>query len=159
MSDKKGTIKVETGDILPIIKKWLYSEHDIFVRELVANSTDAITKRGNLARTKNQEIPTGSIKINVNNEKKYITITDNGLGMTEEEVEKYIAQLAFSGAKEFVQKLEKNAEVKDDIIGKFGLGFYSAFMVSDSVVVESLSMEEGSKAVKWTCAGDSEYLF
>ena len=159
MSDRKGTIKVETGDILPIIKKWLYSEHDIFVRELVANSTDAITKRGTLARTKNQEIPTGTIKINVNNEKKYITITDNGLGMTEEEVEKYIAQLAFSGAKEFVQKLEKNGETKDDIIGKFGLGFYSAFMVSESVVVESLSMEEGAKAVKWTCAGDSEYTF
>ena len=159
MSDKKGTIKVQTGDILPIIKKWLYSEHDIFIRELVANSTDAITKRGTLARTKNQEIPTGKIQINVNKENNYITIQDNGLGMTEQEVEKYIAQLAFSGAKEFVQKLEENGETKDDIIGKFGLGFYSVFMVSDNVVVESLSMEEGSKAVKWTCEGDSEYTF
>ena len=135
MSDKKGTIKVQTGDILPIIKKWLYSEHDIFIRELVANSTDAVTKRGTLARTKNQEIPAGKIQINVNKEKNYITIQDNGLGMTEEEVEKYIAQLAFSGAQEFVQKLEENGDTKDDIIGKFGLGFYSVFMVSDNVVV------------------------
>jgi molecular chaperone HtpG len=159
MSDKKGTIKVETGDILPIIKKWLYSEHDIFLRELVANATDAISKRATLARIKNQEIPVGKIQVNLNKEEKYITITDNGLGMTENEVEKYIAQLAFSGAKEFVQKLEKNDEAQNDIIGKFGLGFYSAFMVSENVIVESLSMEEGSKAVKWICAGDSEYTF
>ena len=131
MTERTGTIKVNTNDILPIIKKWLYSEHDIFIRELVANSTDAITKRGTLARTLNQEIPKGKILVSVDKDKKTISITDNGLGMTEQEVEKYIAQLAFSGAKEFMERLEKEGKGSetDDIIGKFGLGFYSSFMV------------------------------
>ena len=139
MTERKGTIKVETTDILPIIKKWLYSEHDIFIRELVANATDAITKRATIARGLNQEIPTGNILVSLNKENKTLSITDNGLGMTEEEVEKYIAQLAFSGAREFMEKMEKegNKEDSGEIIGKFGLGFYSAFMVSDKVEVRN----------------------
>lgn len=158
MTDRKGTISVQTGDIFPIIKKWLYSEHDIFLRELVSNATDAITKRATLGRTENVEIPTGDIKVKVDKGAKTITISDNGIGMTEEEVEKYIAQLAFSGAEEFVNKM-KDAGEKADIIGKFGLGFYSAFMVADKVVVETLSWREGSTPTKWTCEGDVDYTF
>ena len=161
MTDRKGTIKVETTDILPIIKKWLYSEHDIFIRELVANATDAITKRATIARGLNQEIPTGKILVSLNKENKTLTIKDNGLGMTEEEVEKYIAQLAFSGAREFMEKMEKEGKQEDsgEIIGKFGLGFYSAFMVSDKVEVETLSMNEGAKPTKWISSGETEYTF
>ena len=105
MTSRKGTISVNTNDIFPIIKKWLYSEHDIFLRELTANATDAITKRATLARTMNQEIPTGKITVTANKTAKTVTIEDNGLGMSEAEVEKYIAQLAFSGAQEFVDKM------------------------------------------------------
>ncbi|WP_127717319.1 molecular chaperone HtpG [Halobacteriovorax sp. HLS] len=160
MTQRKGNISVNTADIFPIIKKWLYSEHDIFIRELVANATDAITKRHTLSRNMNVELPSGSINITVNKDEKVISISDNGIGMTEEEVEKYIAQLAFSGAEEFVNKMkDQGAEDGQDIIGKFGLGFYSAFMVASKVVVESLSMNEGAKAVKWTCEGDTEYSF
>lgn len=155
---RKGTISVQTGDIFPIIKKWLYSEHDIFLRELVSNSTDAITKRATLGRTENVEIPTGAITVAVDKTNGTITISDNGVGMTEEEVEKYIAQLAFSGAEEFVQKM-KDAGENADIIGKFGLGFYSAFMVADKVEVETLSWKKDSKATKWTCEGDVDYTF
>lgn len=160
MTSRKGTISVNTSDIFPIIKKWLYSEHDIFLRELVANSTDAITKRATLARTSNQEIPTGKITVTVDKAAKTIIIEDNGLGMTEAEVEKYIAQLAFSGAEEFVKKMkDQGSTPSSDIIGKFGLGFYSAFMVSSRVEVESLSMNEGSVATKWICEGETDYTF
>jgi len=160
MTERKGNISVNTSDIFPIIKKWLYSEHDIFIRELVANATDAITKRHTLSRNLNVEIPQGSINITVNKDKKLITISDNGLGMSEADIEKYIAQLAFSGAEEFVKKLkDEGAEDGQDIIGKFGLGFYSAFMVADKVEIESLSMNEGAKATKWICEGDTEYTF
>lgn len=160
MTSRKGQISVNTGDIFPIIKKWLYSEHDIFLRELVANATDAITKRATLARTENQEIPTGSISVTVDKSQKTITISDNGLGMSEAEVEKYIAQLAFSGAEEFVKKMKDQGQTtNNDIIGKFGLGFYSAFMVSKKVEVESLSMNAGSVATKWTCEGETDYEF
>ena len=107
MSNKKGQISVSTTDIFPIIKKWLYSEHDIFVRELVSNASDAITKRQTLDRTEGQEVQPGDIKVIVNKEDKTITFRDNGLGMTEDEVEKYIAQLAFSGAEEFVKKMKE----------------------------------------------------
>ena len=158
MTERKGTISVQTGDIFPIIKKWLYSEHDIFLRELVSNATDAITKRATLGRTENVEIPEGHIRVIVNKEAKTVTIEDNGLGMTEEEVEKYIAQLAFSGAEEFVNKM-KDAGENADIIGKFGLGFYSAFMVADKVEVETLSWKEGSTPTKWICEGDVDYTF
>ncbi|MCB9061034.1 MAG: molecular chaperone HtpG [Halobacteriovoraceae bacterium] len=160
MTQRKGSISVQTTDIFPIIKKWLYSEHDIFLRELVANATDAITKRSQIARTSNQEIPSGKIQVEIDSKKGTVSITDNGLGMTEAEVEKYIAQLAFSGAKEFVEKLkEQGIEQENDIIGKFGLGFYSSFMVADSVVVESLSMNENAVATKWQCDGETEYIF
>lgn len=160
MTSRKGTISVNTNDIFPIIKKWLYSEHDIFLRELTANATDAITKRSTLARTLNQEIPTGKITVTVDKEAKTVSIEDNGLGMTEAEVEKYIAQLAFSGAQEFVDKMKEAGNTPNsDIIGKFGLGFYSAFMVSTKVEVESLSMQEGSVPTKWVCEGETDYSF
>jgi molecular chaperone HtpG len=161
MTTRKGSISVKTNDIFPIIKKWLYSEHDIFVRELVSNACDAITKRGTLARSQGYEIPEGKVTIEANKEERKIIISDNGLGMTEAEVEKYIAQLAFSGAEEFVQKMKDigNTSAKDEIIGKFGLGFYSAFMVSEKVEVESLSMAPGSVPTKWTCLGDTDYEF
>ncbi|MBC7714102.1 MAG: molecular chaperone HtpG [Rhizobacter sp.] len=160
MTSRKGTISVNTKDIFPIIKKWLYSEHDIFLRELVANATDAITKRATLGRTSNQEIPSGKITVTVNKPTKTIVIEDNGLGMTEAEVEKYIAQLAFSGAEEFVQKMKDQGNTPNsDIIGKFGLGFYSAFMVSNRVELESLSMNEGAIPTKWVCEGETDYEF
>jgi molecular chaperone HtpG len=161
MSTRKGSISVKTNDIFPIIKKWLYSEHDIFIRELVSNASDAITKRHTIARSQGHETPEGKVKIELNKELKTITIEDNGLGMTEAEVEKYIAQLAFSGAEEFVQKMKDlgNTSTKDEIIGKFGLGFYSAFMVAEKVEVESLSMTPGAAPTKWTCQGDTDYEF
>jgi molecular chaperone HtpG len=161
MSTRKGSISVKTNDIFPIIKKWLYSEHDIFVRELVSNASDAITKRSTLARSQGHETPEGKIKIEVNKTERIITIQDNGIGMTETEVEKYIAQLAFSGAEEFVKKMKDlgNNNTKDEIIGKFGLGFYSAFMVAEKVEVESLSMHPSSTPTKWTCLGDTDYEF
>ena len=159
MTDRKGKIKVDTSHIFPIIKKWLYSEHDIFLRELVANGTDAINKRAVLARTQNQKIPTGEIKILVDKDAKTIEISDNGLGMTEEEVEKYIAQLAFSGAEEFIKKIKNAGGDAKDIIGKFGLGFYSSFMAADRVRIDTLSMNEGAQAVGWECSGETDYVF
>jgi molecular chaperone HtpG len=161
MTTRKGSISVKTNDIFPIIKKWLYSEHDIFIRELVSNACDAITKRSTLARSQGHETPEGKVKIEVDKANRVITISDNGLGMIESEVEKYIAQLAFSGAEEFVAKMKDmgNTSAKDEIIGKFGLGFYSAFMVSEKVEVESLSMVPGAVPTKWTCLGDTDYEF
>ncbi len=161
MSTRKGSISVKTNDIFPIIKKWLYSEHDIFIRELVSNACDAITKRSTLARSQGHETPVGKVEISVDKAARLITISDNGLGMTEAEVEKYIAQLAFSGAEEFVQKMKDmgNTNSKDEIIGKFGLGFYSSFMVAEKVEVESLAMAPDSVPTKWTCLGDTDYEF
>ena len=161
MSTRKGSISVKTNDIFPIIKKWLYSEHDIFIRELVSNACDAITKRHTLARSQGHETPEGKVRLEVDKAAKTVTFIDNGLGMNEAEVEKYIAQLAFSGAEEFVQKMkaEGNSNAKDEIIGKFGLGFYSAFMVAERVEVESLSMVPGSVPTKWICLGDTDYEF
>ena len=160
MSERTGNISVQTADIFPIIKKWLYSEHDIFLRELVANATDAITKRSTHARLENKEMPTGEIRVTVDPKAKTLTITDNGIGMSEAEVEKYLAQLAFSGAEEFVKNMkDQGADSGKDIIGKFGLGFYSAFMVATKVEVETLSMKDGSKPTKWTCLGDPTYTF
>ncbi len=160
MSERSGNISVQTADIFPIIKKWLYSEHDIFLRELVANATDAITKRATHARLDNIETPEGRISVRLNAKDKTITISDNGIGMSETEVEKYLAQLAFSGAEEFVKNMkDQGADTGKDIIGKFGLGFYSAFMVAKKVEVESLSMKEGAVPTKWTCQGDPTYTF
>jgi molecular chaperone HtpG len=155
---RSGSISVKTQDIFPIIKKWLYSEHDIFLRELVSNACDAITKRHAYARTENLEAPEGSVEVIVNKTAGTIVIKDNGLGMNEAEVEKYLAQLAFSGAAEFVEKMKAQGQ-DSDVIGKFGLGFYSAFMVADEVTVDTLSYKEGSTAVKWTCQGDVDYTF
>lgn len=160
MAHKKGQISVNTNDIFPIIKKWLYSEHDIFLRELIANATDAITKRAALSRNSNVEVPEGKIHVQINPEAKTIEVTDNGLGMSEAEVEKYIAQLAFSGAQEFLEKMKaQGADTGKEIIGKFGLGFFSTFMVADKVEVDTLSMNEGAKACHWSCDGDTEYTF
>jgi len=155
---RTGSISVKTQDIFPIIKKWLYSEHDIFLRELVSNACDAITKRHALARNENLEAPQGLVEVKLNKTAGTLTISDNGLGMDEAEVEKYLAQLAFSGAAEFVEKMKAQGQTAD-VIGKFGLGFYSAFMVADEVVVDSLSYRPGAKATKWTCQGDVDYTF
>lgn len=160
MTTRKGQISVNTNDIFPIIKKWLYSEHDIFMRELVSNACDAITKRHTLDRAAGSEVQDGLVKVIVDSKENTLTFKDNGLGMSEAEVEKYIAQLAFSGAQEFVDKMkDQGIETKEDVIGKFGLGFFSAFMVADKVVVESLSREEGAVATKWTSEGETEYEF
>lgn len=160
MTERKGHIKVQTGDIFPIIKKWLYSEHDIFIRELVANATDAITKRATLGLGRNTEVPAGEITVTLNKDTKTLTVEDNGLGMSEAEVEKYIAQLAFSGAQEFVNKMkDQGTQSPQDIIGKFGLGFYSVFMVANKVVLETLSHEEGAVATTWSCEGNTDYTF
>lgn len=159
MTARKGTISVDTTDIFPIIKKWLYSEHDIFIRELVSNACDAITKRKSLANQHGQAAPEGKVHIIIDKKNNSLTFKDNGLGMTEEEVEKYIAKLAFSGAEEFVQKMKDTTDAKDEIIGKFGLGFYSAFMVADRVEINSLSMTPGSTPTKWECEGDTDYTF
>lgn len=161
MTTRTGQISVNTNDIFPIIKKWLYSEHDIFLRELISNACDAITKRAGLSRGQNIEIPNGKVLVEIDSPNKLIKIHDNGVGMTEAEVEKYIANLAFSGAEEFAKKMQDmGSDVqRDDIIGKFGLGFYSAFMVADKVEVDTLSMNEGSTPVKWTCQGETDYTF
>jgi molecular chaperone HtpG len=131
------------------------------VRELVSNACDAITKRSTLARAQGHETPAGKVEVTVDKENRLITINDNGIGMTDAEVEKYIAQLAFSGAEEFVQKMKDlgNNAAKDEIIGKFGLGFFSAFMVAEKVEVESLSMTPGATPTKWICHGDTDYEF
>ncbi|MDD2595366.1 MAG: molecular chaperone HtpG [Bacteroidales bacterium] len=152
----QGKIGVTTENIFPVIKKFLYSDHDIFVRELVANAVDASQKMKALASSGDfkGELGDMTIRVALDEKKKTLTITDRGIGMTEEEVDKYINQIAFSSAGEF---LEKYKEQIGSIIGHFGLGFYSAFMVSEKVEIETLSWKEGSKGVKWECSGDPEY--
>jgi len=154
----QGTLKIHSENILPIIKKWLYTDRDIFLRELVSNACDAMSKLKILrdqgkADFKDEEL---KIEIQIDKEKKTLKILDTGLGMTGDEVEKYIAQLAFSGAEEFVQKY-KDAEGTDQMIGHFGLGFYSSFMVSDSVDIDTLSYKKDAKAAFWSCDGSPEY--
>lgn len=148
---KNGTLKIHTENILPIIKKWLYSEKDIFVRELVSNASDALTKMKLLGGS-------GSYKIDLtlDKEARTLAISDTGIGMTGDEIEKYIAQVAFSGAEEFLDKYTNKTE-KDQIIGHFGLGFYSAYMVAEKVEIDSLSYQEGSTPVFWTCDGSVNY--
>ncbi len=158
MPARTGQISVKTQDIFPIIKKWLYSEHDIFLRELVSNACDAVTKRHALARTQGHEAPEGLVRVVVDQAAGTLAIHDNGVGMTEEEVEKYLAQLAFSGAAEFVEKMKQQGQ-NADVIGKFGLGFYSAFMVAETVTVDTLSMQPGAAPTTWTCHGDVDYQF
>ena len=151
----KGTIGVTTENIFPVIKQFLYSDHDIFVRELVANAVDATLKLKALASSGEFKGELGdlTIHVDVDNKKNILKITDRGIGMTEEEVDKYINQIAFSSAGEFLEKYKDQT----GIIGHFGLGFYSSFMVSKKVTIESLSWKEGAQAVKWECSGDPEY--
>ena len=159
MADKKGNLSINSENMFPIIKKWLYSDHDIFYRELISNGCDAITKLKKLDMMGEYELPDGFkplIRVIVNPEDKTIRITDNGLGMTADEVEEYINQVAFSGATDFVEKY-KDKTGDDQIIGHFGLGFYSAFMVSDEVHIDTLSYKDGASAVHWECTGGAEF--
>ena len=151
-----GKIKVQSENIFPIIKKWLYSDHDIFVRELVSNACDAVTKFKKLLSVGEVRLdaePEFAVNITVSKKGKYIVFEDNGIGMTADELDKYINEVAFSGAEEFLSKYKGDGA---GIIGHFGLGFYSAFMVADKVTIETLSFADGAKAVKWTCAGNTD---
>ncbi len=156
---KKGQISVHTENILPIIKKWLYSDKDIYLRELVSNAQDAIMKFKKLVSLGEAQAQGDDYAVHVsfNKTKKTITISDNGIGMTEQEVEKYINQVAFSGAEDFIAKYEKEQDESGQIIGHFGLGFYSAFMVSEQVEIDTLSYQPGAKPVHWISDGGSEF--
>ena len=159
MAAKHGNLSIHSENIFPIIKKWMYSDHDIFVRELISNGCDAITKLKKLDMMGEYQLPEGyqpSIKVLVNAEEKTMKFIDTGLGMTAEEVEEYITQIAFSGATEFLEKY-KDKTTDDDMIGHFGLGFYSAFMVAEEVHIDTLSYKEGATPVHWTCDGGTEY--
>ena len=153
---EKGNITIHTENIFPIIKKSLYTDHEIFLRELISNSVDAISKlkMASLAGEMQGEIGEPQIKISVDKTNKTISVSDNGIGMTADEVKKYINQVAFSSAEDFIQKYEKNA---NDLIGHFGLGFYSAFMVAAKVEIDTLSYREGATAVHWSCDGSPEF--
>ena len=159
MATKHGNLSISSENIFPIIKKWVYSDHDIFVRELISNGCDAITKLKKLDMMGEYELPEGykgKIEVIVNPEEKTLKFIDNGLGMTAEEVEEYITQIAFSGATEFLEKY-KDKTTEDEMIGHFGLGFYSAFMVADEVHIDTLSYQAGAVPVHWTCDGGTEY--
>ncbi len=159
MATKHGNLSISSENIFPIIKKWVYSDHDIFVRELISNGCDAITKLKKLDMMGEYQMPDdyrANIQVIVNPEEKTLKFIDNGLGMTAEEVEEYITQIAFSGATEFLEKY-KDKTTEDEIIGHFGLGFYSAFMVAEEVHIDTLSYRDGAKPVHWTCDGGTEY--
>ena len=159
MTMKKGSLSIDSENIFPIIKKWVYSDHDIFVRELVSNGCDAITKLKKLDMMGEYELPDdykAKIQVIVNPEEKTLKFIDNGLGMTAEEVEKYITQIAFSGATQFLEKY-KDKTTEDEMIGHFGLGFYSAFMVADEVHIDTLSYQNDATAVHWVSEGGTEY--
>ncbi len=159
MVHESGSISINTEDIFPIIKKWLYSEKDIFIRELVANSSDAISKLKKLDAMGEAELPDDNkfeIKVIVNKNEKTIKVIDNGIGMTDEEVKKYINQIAFSGAVDFLEKYKDKSD-EGQIIGHFGLGFYSAFMVSQRVQIDTLSYQPGAAAVRWSSEGGTEF--
>lgn len=154
----KGNISVDSENLFPIIKKWLYSDKDIFLRELVSNACDAITKFKTVALSgEAQASDDYRVVVTVDKEAKKLIISDNGIGMTAEEIDKYINQIAFSGATEFLAKYKDETDDSSQIIGHFGLGFYSAFMVSDSVEIDSLSYKDGAKAAKWVCDGSMEF--
>ena len=159
MAEKKGTLSINSDNIFPIIKKWLYSDHDIFFRELISNGCDAITKLKKLDMMGEYNFPEGhknKVDVILDPEKKTLKFIDTGLGMTADEVEKYITQIAFSGATQFLEQYKDKTE-GDQIIGHFGLGFYSAFMVADEVTIDTLSYKEGAEPVHWTCDGGTEY--
>ncbi len=157
---KQGSLSINSENIFPIIKKWLYSDHDIFLRELVSNGCDAITKLKKLDIMGEYSMPDDhvcKVEVHVNSEEKTLTIIDTGLGMTEDEVSEYINQIAFSGAKDFLEKY-KDKTNEDQIIGHFGLGFYSAFMVADKVTIDTLSYKDGAAAVHWESEGGTEFV-
>ena len=159
MVAKNGSLSINSENIFPIIKKWLYSDHDIFYRELISNGCDAVTKLKKLDMMGEYSLPEGykgRVDVIVDPEKKTLTFKDNGLGMTADEVEEYINQIAFSGATDFIEKY-KDKSNSDQIIGHFGLGFYSAFMVADEVHIDTLSYKDGAKAVHWECDGGTEF--
>ena len=159
MAAKKGSLSISSENIFPIIKKWVYSDHDIFVREMVSNGCDAITKLKKLDMMGEYQLPDNykpCIKVEVNPEEKTLKFTDNGIGMTADEVEEYITQIAFSGATQFLEKY-KDKTTEDDMIGHFGLGFYSAFMVADEVHIDTLSYKDGAAPVHWVSSGGTEY--
>ena len=159
MGTKRGNLSIDSENIFPIIKKWVYSDHDIFMRELVSNGCDAITKLKKLDMMGEYELPDdykGKIQVLVNPEEKTLKFIDNGLGMTAEEVEEYITQIAFSGATQFLEKY-KDKTTDDEMIGHFGLGFYSAFMVADEVYIDTLSYKDGAVPVHWVSQGGTEY--
>ena len=156
---QKGSINVTTENIFPIIKKFLYSDHEIFLRELVSNAVDATQKRKTISKSGEVdafENENPQVHVTLDKEAKTITISDNGIGMTAVEIDKYINQIAFSGATEFLDKY-KDDDAKQAIIGHFGLGFYSSFMVAERVDIISKSAKKGSKAVKWSCDGSPDY--
>src|ERR1700744_554966 len=155
---EKGNISIHTENIFPIIKKFLYSDNEIFLRELVSNAVDAVQKIKRLAALGqyNGSIGEPMVDISFDKEKKTITISDNGIGMTAEEIKKYINQIAFSGAEEFVEKF-KDAKDANELIGKFGLGFYSAFMVAGQVEIQTLSYQDGAEPARWICDGSTEF--
>jgi len=155
---QKGKVSVNTENIFPIIKKFLYTDNEIFLRELISNATDASNKLRVLSQRGEAAGDIGELKITVtlNEDKKTLTISDNGIGMTAEEIDKYINQIAFSGAEEFVEKF-KDTKADANIIGHFGLGFYSSFMVADTVEIDSLSHVEGAEPAKWTCEGSTDF--
>lgn len=156
MSTQKGTIGVTTENIFPVIKKFLYSDHEIFLRELVSNAIDATNKLKTLSSFGEYKGELGemNVKVTVDKEAGTLTVSDHGIGMTAEDIDKYINQIAFSGAEEFLAKYKDKAE---NIIGHFGLGFYSAFMVAKKVEIRTLSYKEGAEAVCWSCDGSPEY--
>ena len=156
----KGNISVDSENLFPIIKKWLYSDKDIFLRELVSNGCDAVTKLKKLASIGEAQIDENEkfkVTVSIFKDSKKLVISDNGIGMTAEEIDKYINQIAFSGASDFLSKYKEEDDKSSQIIGHFGLGFYSAFMVADSVEIDSLSYQDGAKAAKWTCDGSMEF--
>lgn len=156
----KGNISVDSENLFPIIKKWLYSDKDIFLRELVSNGCDAVTKLKKLASIGEAQIDENEkfkVTVSIFKDAKKLVISDNGIGMTAEEIDKYINQIAFSGANDFLSKYKEEDDKGSQIIGHFGLGFYSAFMVADSVEIDSLSYQDGAKAAKWICDGSMEF--
>lgn len=158
MTQEKGTISIHTENIFPIIKKFLYSDHEIFLRELVSNAVDATQKIKRLSSLGQYQGELGDLKVEIaiDKDKKTITVSDQGIGMTADEIKKYINQIAFSGAEEFVEKF-KEARDANELIGKFGMGFYSAFMVAEKVVIETLSYQDGAGPARWECDGTTEF--